>query len=139
VRRFSEIGQEGLRRDDPGAAVDEFVRERIVLSNLEWKGGTRGGKGVAGLEDVVGRDGYVEFMRKWTEDFDDLVVEPEEFIDADEDRVVVITRQSGTGKGSGIRVQMRTGWVLTLEARRITRVDLFIEPNDALQAAGLRE
>jgi ketosteroid isomerase-like protein len=106
---------------------------------LSGRGGTRGGKGVAGLEDVVGRDGYVEFMRKWTEDFDDLVVEPEEFIDADEDRVVVITSASGTGKGSGIRVQMRTGWVLTLEARRITRVDLFIEPNDALQAAGLRE
>jgi ketosteroid isomerase-like protein len=138
VRRASEVIL-GVGRGDPGALFDESVRQGIVASNLEWSAGPRGGVGVAGLEDGVGRAGYVDFMRRWTEDFDDYGVEPEEIIDADNNRVVVITRQYGTGKGSGMPVEIRTGAVLTLEAGCITRVDLFLEPNDALKAVGLRE
>jgi ketosteroid isomerase-like protein len=138
VRRAIEVFL-GVGPGDPGAVFDEFVRQGIVASNLEWRAGPRGGVGVAGLEDGVGRAGYVDFMRRWTEDFDDFGVEPEEIIDADNDRVVAITRQYGTGKGSGMPVEIRTGAVFTLEAGRITRVDVFLEPNDALKAAGLRE
>jgi ketosteroid isomerase-like protein len=138
VRRASEVLL-SLGHGDPGAGFDESVRQGIVASNLEWRAGPRGGVGVAGLEDGVGRAGYVDFMRRWTEDFDDFGVETEEIIDADNDHVVVITRQYGTGKGSGMTVEIRTGAVLTLEAGRITRVALFLEPNDALEAVGLRE
>jgi ketosteroid isomerase-like protein len=95
--------------------------------------------GVAGLDDVVGRDGYVEFVRRFTEDFDDLAIQLEEIIDADDDYVVAIMRSYGTGKESRAPVEMRTGMVYILEARRIVRMVLFIEPNDALKAAGLRE
>jgi hypothetical protein len=77
-------------------------------------------------------------MRRWSEDFDDLVVESEEIIDTDNDRVVVTARWYGTGKGSGIPVELRHGAVCTLETRRVKRVELFIAPNDALQAVGLR-
>src|SRR5215211_1350155 len=133
VRRAFAVVQDSLRRDDPGAAFDACVLEGIVASNLEWRAGMRGGTGVAGMDDFVGRRGFVEFMRRWTEDFDDFAVEPEEFIDADNDRVVAITRQYGTGRGSRARVEMRTGVVWTLEARRIVRVDLFLEPNEALK------
>jgi ketosteroid isomerase-like protein len=139
VRRASEVLLAGVGRGDPGAVFDESVRQGIVAPNLEWRAGPRGGMGVAGLEDGVGRAGYVDFMRRWTEDFDDFGVETEEIIDADNDHVVVITRQYGTGKGSGMTVEIRTGSVLTLEAGRIRRVDLFLEPNDALKAVGLRE
>jgi ketosteroid isomerase-like protein len=139
VRRAFEMAQEGVRRGHLGAAFDESVREGIVASSLEWRAGTRGGVGVPGIGDVVGRDGYVEFMRRWTEDFEDFAMEPEEIIDTDNDRVVAIARQYGTGKGSGAPVEMRNGMVFTLEARRIVRVDLFIEPNGELRAVGLRE
>jgi ketosteroid isomerase-like protein len=137
VRRAFEIARE--QRGDPGAGFDQTVREGILASNLDWRGGVRGGRGVAGLEDAVGRDGYVEFIRRWTEDFDDLVVEPEQIIRADNDRVVAIARWSGTGKGSGAPVEMRTGMVFTLEARCIVQVANLIEPNHALQAAGLSD
>ena len=139
VRRTFEIAQEGLRRGDHGAAFDEGVREGLVASNVDWRGGARGGIGVAGLLDSTGRDGYVEFMRGFTEDFDDLTMEPEHIIDADNDRVVMMTRLCGTGKGSRARVEMVTGTVYTLEAHRIVRVVQFIEPNHALKAVGLRE
>ena len=139
VRRSIELAQEGLRGGDLGAAFDQSVREGIVASNFEWRAGIRGGVGVAGMGDVAGREGYVELLTTWTEDFDDYEQEIEAIIDADNDRVVAITRQTGTGKGSGARVEMRTGQVFILAAGRIVRVEVFLKPEAALKAAGLRE
>jgi hypothetical protein len=62
----------------------------------------------------VGREGFVAFMRTWTEDFDDFALEAEEFIDAGNERVVAIACQHGIGKASRA-------------------------PVEALQKAGLRE
>jgi ketosteroid isomerase-like protein len=78
-------------------------------------------------------------MRRWSEDFEDFAIKPEQIIDAANDRVVAITHTYGTGKGSGARVELRSGAIFTLEGRRIVRADFFIDPNNALQAVGLRE
>lgn len=137
VRRAFAVVQDSLRRDDPGAAFDACVLEGIVASNLEWRAGMRGGTGVAGMDDFVGRRGFVEFMRRWTEDFEDLAVQLEEIIDVDNDCVVAITSWDGIGKGSHAPVTMHTGMVCTLEARRIVRSVLFLDPNHAFRAAGL--
>jgi ketosteroid isomerase-like protein len=139
VRRVLEITQESVQRGDPGAGFDECVGEGILASNLSRIGGVRGGRGVAGMEDAVGREGFVESTLRWGEDFDDLVAEPEQIISADNDHVVVIARWSGTGKASGAPVEMHTGMVFTLESRRIVRVAHFIDPNHALKAAGISE
>jgi ketosteroid isomerase-like protein len=139
VRRAVEIFAEAVRQGDPGAGFDKCVREGIVASDLDWRAGVRGGVGVAGIDDFAGRDGFIEFMRRWTEDFDDFAVEPERIIDASDDRVVLITRQHGTGKASGAPVHLRTGAIYTLDAHRIVRVELFLQPSDALHAAGLSE
>ena len=94
VRRVTEIGEEALRRDDPGAGFDNCVAEGLIATNLEYQAGTRGGIGVAGIEDVVGREGVVRFVRRWTEDFDDYETEYERFIDAGDDRVLVLAHQT---------------------------------------------
>ena len=133
VRRLFELAEKGLRRGDPGAAFDDFVREGLVASNLQ------GRAMVAGVDDLVGRAGYVELMRQWTEDFDDFWMEAEEIIDIDDDRVVATVRHYGTGKGSGMRVEMRMAAVHTFGAGRIVRVDIFPDRNRALRAVGLRE
>jgi ketosteroid isomerase-like protein len=133
VRRLWELAEEGVRRGDPGAAFDDFVREGVVASNLQ-------GKAIlAGVDDLVGRAGYVELMRQFTEDFDDFWMEPEEIIDIDDDRVVATVRAYGTGKGSGVPVEMRMAAVYTFGAGRIVRVDMFPDRNHALRAIGLRE
>jgi len=139
VRRAFELVQEGLRQGDVGAAFDQSVLEGIVASNFEWRAGMRGGMGVAGMGDVAGREGYIELLTTWTEDFDDFEQETEAIIDAGNDRVVGITRNRGTGKGSGAPVELRTAQVFTLEAGRIVRVDVFLKPEAALKAAGLSE
>jgi ketosteroid isomerase-like protein len=139
VRRTMEIGEAGARTGDPGAAFDQCVAQGLITSNLEWRAGRRAGIGVAGLGDVAGREGYVESIRTLTEDFEEMAWEYEQIVDAGHNRVVMIIRWQGTGKGSGVHVEMRTGMVFTLEAGRIVRVTLFMNPDEALKAAGLRE
>jgi hypothetical protein len=78
-------------------------------------------------------------MRIWSEGFDDLALEPDQISDVDNNRVVVLMHAFGTGKGSRVRVEMRYGTVYTLEAHRIVRVDVLPEPEQALEAVGLRE
>jgi ketosteroid isomerase-like protein len=139
VRRVLELGQEGIRRHDVGRAIDEGVAAGLISSNFEWRGGGRGGAAVVGVGDEVGREGIVEFMRTWTEDFSDFAVEVEEVIDAGNNRVVAIQRQVGIGKASGAPVEMHAAMVFRLDSRQVVRVDVFLDPAKALKAAGLSE
>ena len=137
ARRTIALAEEGVRQGDPGAAFDECVAQGLIAPSLEWKGGSRGGAAVVGLDDVVGREGYVEFMHRWSEGFDNYAIESEQVIDAGGDRVVATTRASGTGKGSRARVEMRAGMVCTFDAQCVVRISLFLDPDEALGAAGL--
>jgi ketosteroid isomerase-like protein len=139
VRRALDITMEAVRRGDPGAAFDECVREGLIASDLTWRAGFRGGVGVAGIRDFVGREGFVEFVRTWTEDFDDFSIEAEEIIAAASDRVVAIAHHHGIGKASRAPVEIRIGVIYQLEGARIVQVEVFLKPSDAFQAAGLSE
>ena len=80
------------------------------------------------------RDAVLRLARSWTETFDELVFEAEEIIDADDDRVVVITRVRGIGQESRAPVEVSYGAVDTLEGGRIVRWELFPKPSQALGA-----
>ena len=60
-------------------------------------------------------------------------------LDTEGDDVVVLLRQSGSGKGSGVPVESVFGWIYTVTEGRISRVRLFPSPEEALKAAGLSE
>jgi ketosteroid isomerase-like protein len=139
VRRLVALTQEGLRTDDLRGAMDESVAAGLISPTCEWRGGRRGGDAVVGVGDEVGPERIVEFIRTWTEDFSDFTLEVEDVIEADENRVVVIQRQSGTGKASGAPVDLRTASIFTLGAGQVVRIAIFLDPAKALQAAGLRE
>lgn len=53
--------------------------------------------------------------------------------------VVTICREVGAGAGSGVPVERRTGWIHTLRAGKIVRSEIFLDPADALEAAGLSD
>jgi ketosteroid isomerase-like protein len=82
---------------------------------------------------------WIKFVRTWTEDFEDWSFRVERLIDAGEDRVVALTHQSGTGKGSGVPVDLHHGSVFELEDGRITRMRIYGDAREALEAAGLSE
>ena len=56
---------------------------------------------------------------------------------AAEDRVVAHATWRGTGRGPQGELEM--AWVLTLRNRLIVRADIFLNRDDALEAAGLSE
>jgi hypothetical protein len=76
-------------------------------------------------------------MRIWTEDSEDWSVELERLIDAGDDRVVGLFHQRGIGKGSGAPVELHQGLVYELERGRVIRMRNYIDPAEALEAAGL--
>jgi ketosteroid isomerase-like protein len=129
VRRGFEALQAGLAHGDPGAAFDSGV----YAADLEWilpPGG-------AGFRDVyVGREGFIEFMKTWTEDFD-WSIELERLVDAGDDRVVGVFRQRATGRGSGVPVELYMGVVYELEHGRVVRIRNYLNPAKAFEAAGL--
>ncbi len=60
-------------------------------------------------------------------------------MDGTDDVVVAFLRQSGTGRGSGVPVNLIHGGVFDLKDGRIARISLYLDPADALKAAGLSE
>jgi ketosteroid isomerase-like protein len=94
---------------------------------------------LGGQPTYRGREGFAEFIRVWTEDFKHWSVRTERLIDAPGDRVVAFLHQSGIGRGSGVPVDLHYGAVYELEGGRIIRTRLYFDPNEALEAAGLRE
>jgi ketosteroid isomerase-like protein len=87
-----------------------------------------------GLVEVRG------LLRRFEEAFDDMVVEPLEFIDAGE-QVVVPLNWWGRGKGSGVEVAERQGetWVFVVRAGKVAVVTEYRQKAEALEAVGLRE
>jgi ketosteroid isomerase-like protein len=89
VRRVVEAFQKGLEHDDPAAAFDSAP----LAADVEWI--TPPG---LGLPTYRGREGFLEFMRTWTEDFEGFSIELERLIDTDDDRVIGLFHQRATGK-----------------------------------------
>ena len=67
--------------------------------------------------------------------FPDFSLEPERFVDAG-DEVLVLATASGTG-ASGVQMVWKQGFLWTVENGRATRLRWFNDWDEALEAAGL--
>jgi uncharacterized protein len=93
---------------------------------------------VMGEEVYHGHAGFLRYAEQWLEAWDEYRVIPEEVLDAG-DQVVVIYRGVGRGKDSGIAVERRNAHLWTVRDGRAVRLEIFAEPEEALEAAGLAE
>lgn len=118
VRRIYEAWLRGDSARDLIDADVEYVNPPDAV-----EGGTRRGRrAFAGIRDA----------------YDDVRVEPERFIDAGPD-VVVIARITGKGRGSGVDIDWRQGYVWTVRDGKAVRFRWFTKPEQALEAAGLSD
>ena len=86
-----------------------------------------------------GREGIRQWLADTNEIWEDMHTEQNEFIDAG-DRVVVIGRLVGKGKGSGVEVESPNGTILTIRDGLVIRSETgYTSRREALEAAGLRE
>lgn len=84
-----------------------------------------------------GRDGFFQWMQDWSEPWAEWAFEPEEYIDAGNDRVVVFIVKA-TGRSSGAEVSRRDAIVYGMREGRIVSIDYYNEKRLALEAAGRR-
>ena len=85
-----------------------------------------------------GRDAVVRQWREFGASFEGYRFEIEDHFGLD-DKVVVVLREVGRGAGSGVPVDRRTGWVNTLRAGKLVRMEIFLDPADALEAVGVSD
>lgn len=128
VRRVYAALAAGAESGDFGAAWDtgDVAPDAVLIPAQE----------VPGAAEYRGRAGFVEFLRVWTEDFEEWSVRAEQLIDAGHDRVVVFAHQTAIGKGSGAPVDLHFGQVFELRGGRIIRSAIYLDRSEALAAAG---
>jgi ketosteroid isomerase-like protein len=85
-----------------------------------------------------GHDGVRAYAGSITEAWQEFTVRPERFLDLGE-RVLVLTRERGRGRASGIEVQSQpTAHLWTMRDGRVVRFQVFWDRDEGLRAAGVR-
>jgi ketosteroid isomerase-like protein len=82
-----------------------------------------------------GHDGVAQSVSKWAGTWDEFRMEVAEVLDAGGQDVLVILRQSGRGRGSGVPVEGDMAWMYSLRGGEIVNVRLLADPEQALKAA----
>ena len=95
---------------------------------------------IGGAEGNVfrGHDGFRRWYAESMESFEELRTELTEYRDLG-DRIVAIGHIHARGRGSGLEVDSPTGWVFTVRRGKVVRAEGFLNPAEALAAAGLSE
>jgi ketosteroid isomerase-like protein len=90
--------------------------------------------------NYLGADGVQEFLGEWLETWaDDYELDVEEVLPAPDGRVVTLITHRGTGRRSGVRMELRMAQIVTLRAGKVARFDNYDNQPDALEAVGLSE
>ena len=96
-------------------------------------------EGIPGLTGGFrGRDGFMRFLEQFWEQFDEPRAEPQEFIEAGDSVLAVVTFRA-SGKQSGAEVNMEVFQLWTFRDGKVIRGHGFFDREDALEAAGLSE
>lgn len=86
----------------------------------------------------VGREALVNVVRSWQTAWEDYDLEVEELLDAGGDRVVVVLRETGRGKGGGVELTNRFAQVATVRSGQIAHTVVYRTREEAVEAVGLR-
>jgi uncharacterized protein len=106
---------------------------------IEWNVGRVASAGLGFDPLYVGHDGVRSFWRQWVSAWETTSFEYEEFIDAGE-QVVVLLSQRMRGRTSGIELEWNSyAQVWTVREGKLVRTEFFPTRAEALEAVGLRE
>jgi len=86
-----------------------------------------------------GRAAIRNFLADYFESWEYVRMEPEDFIEVGEDRVVVLLRIHTRGKGSGVEVEAQITNVWTVRDRKAVRLAVYNDKAEALEAVGVTD
>jgi ketosteroid isomerase-like protein len=93
---------------------------------------------IPGATSAYGIDAVRRYMASFANYWDEIRFEPQEYIDAGED-VIVVARLVGRGKASGVDVDRVWAYVWTVRDGKALRMEGFANRDEALKAVGLEE
>jgi ketosteroid isomerase-like protein len=123
IRRMDEA----FHRGDFDRALDYFDPDVVVDASIRVDAGIG-----------HGRDAVYATVARWVGAWDEFGEEIEEIRDLD-GRVLTTSRQHGRAKGSGIEVEDRFAVLYEVHGGKITRMTLYSDVAEALDAAGMPE
>jgi uncharacterized protein len=85
-----------------------------------------------------GREEIQGFWEEMLTAFDAWTAEPEEFFESG-DQIAVVVKGRMRPEGSSAEIENRTGNLWTIRDGTVVSIRLFAKPEEALEAAGLRE
>jgi ketosteroid isomerase-like protein len=119
---------EAINRSDLDAVL------RLQSEDVEWHG-PRVFPDLGGPHR--GHDGIRAYTRRIMDAWAEFTIVPEKFLDLGE-RVLVLTRERGRGRASGIEVQSQpTAHLWTLDQGQVVRFQVFWDREEGLRAAGV--
>ena len=119
---------DAMRRGDFAAALS------VLDADVEWHDQAA----IPGAGVHRGREAVSRHFEQWFDAWEEIEYTPEELLDRG-DRVVVVIRRRGKGKGSGVEVSDQVIHVYTVRSEKIVRFDGFTDRDAALTAASLTE
>lgn len=119
------LGYAAWNRGDVAAVLD------LVHPDIEWSPGADSPEAGAS----TGRNRFEAFIRSWSESFDELRLEPEGMTVAG-DSVIVVLRQSGRGRGSGVELDVRIAHVWRIRDGMAVEWSSYRNRDEALSAIG---
>jgi ketosteroid isomerase-like protein len=128
VRRLIALGERARETGLTSAPTD------LVTPDMEIDLSRR----VFNPETYRGLDGWIRLNEQLREIWAEWQVVPERILAAG-DRVVSIETVRGRGRGSGLETEARYASIWTFANGRVTRVEIGLDPEDALKAVGLEE
>ena len=84
-----------------------------------------------------GAGGFRTFLKDMGEEWDDFRLEPDEFREIDESRVLVLGRLQGLRKASGMEFEAPAAWVCDLREGKVAKVQFFAHEEAVRDALGL--
>jgi ketosteroid isomerase-like protein len=119
---------DALQRGDSAAVLS------ILVVDVEWHDQAA----IPGADVHRGREAVSRHFEQWFDAWEEIEYTTEELLDRG-DRVVVVIRRRGKGKGSGVEVSDQVIHVYTVRSGKIIRFEGFSNKDEALAAAGLSE
>jgi len=120
-------------------------RQLEALNRGDWEGSIEGvdrevewvvAKEHPGSRTIHGLDELRSYREDWGQMLGELTFEAEEVVDRG-DLVVAVGRVKGIGVGSGAEIEVPIGFVSRFRDGLVVRVEEYLDPEEALQAAGL--
>ena len=133
-RAMSQENVEVVRRTlDAFLSGDVETALSFYDSDVEWDG-TNLPDGQIGR----GHEAIMQHLRRWAAQWDEWTVEVERIVDGRSDCVVAFLRERGRS-ASGLNMDEVHAEVYEVRGGKIVRRQGFSDPNDGLEAVGLRE